>query len=125
MRSHFLNYTAVGVFVSAMIAALIAVIISLSGHAGPTDQYSIVFDNVTDMKYGTAVRYEGYAIGEVTRIEPERKDNRYRFRVFVDVKQGWQIPKDAVARISASSFLAAKTIEITGGRAAELIAAGG
>lgn len=125
MRSHFLNYTAVGVFVSAMIAALIAVIINLSGHTGPMDRYSIVFDNVTDMKYGTAVRYEGYPIGEVSRIEPERKDNRYRFRVFVDVKQGWQVPKDAVARISASSFLAAKTIEITGGRATEMIAAGG
>jgi phospholipid/cholesterol/gamma-HCH transport system substrate-binding protein len=125
MRSHFLNYTVVGVFVSAMIAALIAVIISLSGRTGPADRYSVVFDNVTDMKYGSAVRYEGYPIGEVVSIEPERKDNHYQFRVFVDLKKGWQVPKDAVARISASSFLAAKTIEITGGRSAEMIAAGG
>jgi len=125
MRSHFLNYTVVGLFVSAMIAALIVVIIQLSGRSGPTDTYSIVFDNVSDMKYGTAVRYEGYPIGEVVKIEPERKDNQYRFRVFVNVKQGWQMPKDVIARISASSFLAAKTIEINGGRSAEMIAAGG
>jgi phospholipid/cholesterol/gamma-HCH transport system substrate-binding protein len=125
MRSHFLNYTVVGVFVSAMIAALIFVIIDLSGRGGPTDSYSIVFDNVSDMKYGSAVRYEGYPIGEVIRIDPEYKDNRYRFRVFVSLKQGWQVPKDAVARIAASSFLAAKTIEITGGRSPELIAVGG
>jgi phospholipid/cholesterol/gamma-HCH transport system substrate-binding protein len=125
MRSHFLNYTVVGVFVSAMVAALIVVLIQLSGRSGPTDQYSIVFDNVSDMKYGTAVRYEGFPIGEVVRIEPERKDNRYHFRVFVEVKKGWQFPKDAIARIAASSFLAAKTIEVTGGQSPELIAVGG
>lgn len=125
MRSHFLNYTVVGIFVSAMVAALIVVLIHLSGRSGPTDEYSIVFDNVSDMKYGSAVRYEGYPIGEVVRIEPERKDNRYRFRIFVDVKKGWQFPKDAVARIAASSFLAAKTIEVTGGQSPELIAVGG
>ncbi|HVJ34733.1 MAG TPA: MlaD family protein [Terriglobia bacterium] len=125
MRSHFLNYTVVGIFVSAMVAALIVVLIHLSGRSGPTDEYSIVFDNVSDMKYGSAVRYEGYPIGEVVRIEPERKDNRYRFRIFVDVKKGWQFPKDAIARIAASSFLAAKTIEVTGGKSPELIAVGG
>ncbi|HVJ43530.1 MAG TPA: MlaD family protein [Dongiaceae bacterium] len=125
MRSHFLNYTVVGVFVSAMVAALIIVLIHLSGRSGPADEYSIVFDNVSDMKYGSAVRYEGYPIGEVVRIEPERKDNRYHFRVFIDVKKGWQFPKDAIARIAASSFLAAKTIEVTGGQSPELIAVGG
>jgi phospholipid/cholesterol/gamma-HCH transport system substrate-binding protein len=125
MRSHFLNYTAVGVFVSAMIVALIVVIIKLSGNSGPTDQYSIVFDNVSDMKYGTAVRYEGFPIGEVAQIEPERKDNRYRFRLLVNIKKGWQMPQDSIARIAASSFLAAKTIEITGGHSPDLIAVGG
>ena len=125
MRSHFLNYTAVGLFVSAMVIALIVVVLMLSGRSGPTDHYSIVFDNVSDMKYGTVVRYEGYAIGEVNKIEPERSDNRYRFRIFVDVKKGWQIPADSVARIAASSFLAAKTIEIAGGRAPEMVQPGG
>ncbi|MET1025872.1 MAG: MlaD family protein [Dongiaceae bacterium] len=125
MRSHFLNYTVVGLFVSAMIIALIVVIITLSGRSGPTDSYSIVFENVSDMKYGTLVRYEGYPIGQVRRIEPERSDSRYHFRVFVDIKQGWQIPTDSVARIAASSFLAAKTIEITGGHEAETVKIGG
>jgi phospholipid/cholesterol/gamma-HCH transport system substrate-binding protein len=121
MRSHFLNYTAVGVFVSAMVVALIVAVMMLSGRSGPTDRYSILFDNVSDMKYGTVVRYEGYPVGEVGAIEPERMENRYRFRVFVDLKQGWQIPTDSVARIAASSFLAAKTIEIAGGKAASVI----
>ena len=125
MRSHFLNYTVVGIFVSAMIVALIVVTIRLSGNTSPTDQYSIVFDNVSDMKYGTAVRYEGFPIGEVVSISPEYKDSRYRFRVFVDVKKGWQMPSDVIARIAASSFLAAKTIEISGGHSPQLIAVGG
>ena len=126
MRSHFLNYTVVGLFVSAMVIALIVVIIKLSGRTGPTDDYSIVFDNVSDMKYGTVVRYEGYPIGQVRLIEPEHNSGgSYRFRVFVNIKQGWQIPTDSVARIAASSFLAAKTIEIAGGHATETVKVGG
>jgi phospholipid/cholesterol/gamma-HCH transport system substrate-binding protein len=43
----------------------------------------------------------------------------------VNIKKGWQMPQDSIARIAASSFLAAKTIEITGGHSPDLIAVGG
>ena len=65
MRSHFLNYTLVGVFVSAMIAALVVVLSLLAGRTGPTDTYSTVLDDVTDIKYGTLVRFAGFPIGQV------------------------------------------------------------
>jgi phospholipid/cholesterol/gamma-HCH transport system substrate-binding protein len=125
MRNYFVNYTAVGVFVAAMIVALIWALAQISGRTGPTDGYSIVMDAVTDIDYGTLVRYEGYKIGQVERIEPEWTDGKYRFRVFVTVEQGWKIPDDSVARISASSFLAGKTVEIFGGKSQQLVAAGG
>src|SRR5262245_17423118 len=125
MRNHFINYTSVGVFVAAMIVALLWALAQISGRTGPTDTYGIVMDSVTDVDYGTLVRYEGYKIGQVERIEPEWIDGKYRFRVLVSVEKDWKFPADSVARISASSFLAAKTVEVFGGKSTQLVAVGG
>jgi phospholipid/cholesterol/gamma-HCH transport system substrate-binding protein len=125
MRNYFVNYTAVGMFVAAMIVALIWALAEISGRSGPTDNYAIVMDAVTDIDYGTLVRYEGYKVGQVERIEPEWADGKYQFRVIVSVEQGWKVPADSVARISASSFLSGKTVEIFGGQSTELVAVGG
>jgi phospholipid/cholesterol/gamma-HCH transport system substrate-binding protein len=125
MRNHFINYTTVGMFVAAMIVALIWALTQISGRTGPTDSYAIVMDSVTDIDYGTLVRYEGYKIGQVERIVPEWVDGKYRFRVNVSVLKDWKFPSDSVARISASSFLAAKTVEVFGGKSQQLLAAGG
>ncbi|HEX6120426.1 MAG TPA: MlaD family protein [Dongiaceae bacterium] len=125
MRSHFINYTSVGVFVAAMIVALLWALAQISGRTGPTDSYSILMDSVTDIDYGTLVRYEGYKIGQVEKIEPEWVDGRYRFNVVVSVDKGWKFPSDSIARISASSFLAAKTVEVFGGKSPQLLAEGG
>lgn len=125
MRNHFINYTTVGVFVAAMIVALLWALAQISGRTGPTDTYRIVMDSVTDIDYGTLVRYEGYKIGQVERIEPEWADGKYRFGVVVSVEKDWKVPADSVARISASSFLAAKTVEVFGGKSAELVKVGG
>lgn len=125
MRSHFINYTTVGVFVAAMIVALLWALTQISGRTGPTDTYAIVMDAVTDIDYGTLVRYEGYKIGQVEKIEPEWVDNKYRFRVLVSVNKGWKFPADSIARISASSFLAGKTVEVFAGKSTELVTVDG
>jgi phospholipid/cholesterol/gamma-HCH transport system substrate-binding protein len=125
MRNHFINYTTVGVFVAAMIVALLWALAQISGRTGPTDSYAIVMDAVTDIDYGTLVRYEGYKIGQVERIIPEWVDGKYRFRVIVTVEKDWKFPSDSIARISASSFLAAKTVEVFGGKSPQVVAAGG
>lgn len=125
MRSHFLNYTLVGIFVAAMIVALVVTLSLLAGRTGPTDSYSVVLDDVTDIKYGTLVRFAGFPIGQVEKIEPELAEGRYRFRLHLAVQQGWKFPADSVARIAASSFLAAKTLEVNGGATTALIEPGG
>lgn len=125
MRSHYLNYTLVGIFVAAMIVALVVLLSLLAGRTGPTDRYSILLEDVTDVKYGTLVRYAGFPIGQVEDIAPELADGRYRFRLHISVREGWEFPRDSVARIAASSFLAAKTIEINGSDTAALIEPGG
>lgn len=125
MRNHFLNYTAVGIFVAAMIAALVVSLSMLAGRTGPTDSYSVVLDDVTDVKYGTIVRFAGFPIGQVEEINPEYHEGKYRFRLHISVKEGWKFPQDSIARIAASSFLAGKTLEVNGGLASATIAPGG
>ena len=125
MRRHNLNYVIVGLFVSAMLAAAIVAISLLTGQTGATDRYFVVLANVADLKFGTQVRYEGYPIGQVERIEPFPEGGSMRFRIELAVREGWRIPADSVARIGSSSFLAAKTIDIQSGIRDEVIAVGG
>ena len=125
MRNYSISYVTVGVFVSAMVVALIVTLGLIAGNTGPRDDYRVLFDNVTDIKYGTVVRYEGFPIGQVDHIDPLYADGKYRFAVRVSVRKGWQFPKDSLASIAASSFLAAKTVDIKGGRSLEFIAVGG
>jgi len=125
MRNHFINYTTVGVFVAAMIVALLWTLAQISGRTGPTDKYSILMDSVTDIDYGTLVRYQGFKIGQVEKIEPEWSNGKYQFRVIITVDQGWHFPADSVARIAASSFLSGKTVEVYAGKSLELVKAGG
>lgn len=118
MYNRRVNYVIVGLFVTAMLVAGGVSLALVTGRTGPTDRYHVVLDNVSDVKFGTQVRFEGYPIGQVERIDPETAGGGVRFRVEVSVEQGWAIPDDSVARIGASSFLAAKTIDIAGGESA-------
>jgi phospholipid/cholesterol/gamma-HCH transport system substrate-binding protein len=125
MRNYSISYVTVGVFVTAMIVALVVTLTLIAGRTGPRDQYRVMFDNVTDLKYGTMVRYEGFPIGNVDKIVPVYENGKYRFGVMVSVQKDWKFPADSKAGIRASSFLAAKTIDISGGKSTDLIAVGG
>ncbi|MDQ7249921.1 MlaD family protein [Dongia sedimenti] len=125
MRNYSISYVTVGVFVTAMIVALIVTLTLIAGRTGPRDEYRVLFDNVTDLKYGTVVRYEGFPIGTVDKIVPVYENGKYRFGVMISVQKDWKFPADSKAGIRASSFLAAKTIDIGGGKSADLIAVGG
>ena len=118
------NYVIVGVFVTAMVIAIAASIALLTGRTGPTERYFVVLDNVSDVKYGTQVRYEGYPIGQVEGITPIIDGPGMKFRLDVSVRQGWRIPSDSVARIGNSNFLAAKTLDIESGRSPVAIEVG-
>lgn len=125
MRNFSISYVTVGVFVSAMVVALIVTLTLIAGRTGPRDQYRVLFDNVTDLKYGTVVRYEGFPIGQVDKIVPIYENGKYRFGVMISVQKDWRFPADSKAGIRASSFLAAKTIDVSGGKSPEVIAVGG
>lgn len=124
MRSAKINYVAVGVFVSAMVLAMIVILIWITGRTGPTDEYVMLFDSVNDIKTGTVIRYQGYPVGQIDEIQPFQEQGRYRFRVLADIRRGWQVPKDSVARIASTGVLAGKSIDITAGQSKESLPPG-
>jgi phospholipid/cholesterol/gamma-HCH transport system substrate-binding protein len=123
MRDDKRNYVVVGVFVLAMVAALIAWILMVSGRTGATDDYSVVFDNVSGLKPGVEILYEGYPVGLIGGIEPIDRDGRRRFRIDVTVRRGWPIPEDSEAAVTSGLFSAA-VIDISGGDSDRLLPPG-
>jgi len=116
MRSSKINYLLVGVFVIGMVVAVVVSVALLTGRTGATDQYYSHYANVTGVKFGTQVVYEGYPIGQVEKVTPEEKDGRMRFRVDFGVLENWRIPADSVVEIAAPGLLAAVTLSIHAGK---------
>ena len=117
MKSSKINYVVVGTFVLAMLAGLIVAIALLTGRTGAADKYFTVYRNVTGVKFGTQVLYEGYPIGQVEEVTPEPQEGGMRFRVDFSIKEGWRIPEDSYAQVAASGLLAALSVNIHAGTA--------
>ncbi|MBM3581855.1 MAG: MCE family protein, partial [Alphaproteobacteria bacterium] len=81
MKASRINYFAVGLFVIASIVGLVVAIAVLSGRTGATDPYYAIYRNVTGVKFGTQVMYEGYPIGQVETVTPVPEAGRMTFRV--------------------------------------------
>jgi len=115
MRYSKINYLVVGVFVIAMIVAAVAAIAILTGRTGAVDRYYTVYDNVTGVKFGTQVIYEGYPIGQVETVTPNENKGRMEFRVDFSIQQGWRIPDDSQVEIAAPSLLSAVALQVHAG----------
>jgi phospholipid/cholesterol/gamma-HCH transport system substrate-binding protein len=115
------NYVVTGLFVLAMIAALLVWISVLSGFTGGADRYTTRFASVMGLSDGTQVLFEGYRVGIIDGIAPTGEGD---FRVSMSVEPGWSIPADSVVRLASSGLLAAVVLNIERGEAAELLAPG-
>lgn len=124
MTSTRINFALIGAFVLAALASLLIVLAVLSGRTGDTDAYTVVYPNVTGLKYGSQVFYEGYAVGQVIDITPLDDQSRVRFRVTLAVAAGWKIPEDSQASIAASGLLAPVTVTIAAGSGSRLLTPG-
>ncbi len=123
MRRDTVNYLTVGSFVLAMAVAFVVVLLAITGRRGPTDAYYVIYHNVTGVKPGTPVLYEGYQVGQVEKVTPQPSAQGLRYRVELSVRQGWPVPRDSVAKIAMSGLLSAVSIEILEGRARQLLTA--
>lgn len=116
MKRDSINYFIVGVFVLGLLAGFFVVLFKITGSSGPTDEYYVYYNNVTGIKFGTPVLYEGYQIGQVEEIKPERAETGIQYRIKMSVIDDWAIPSDSVARILKSGLLSAISIEILEGK---------
>ncbi len=121
------NYIAVGAFVLSMLVALVVWFAVLSGVAGSTDRYHILWNNVMGLKPGTQILFEGYKIGLIESIErsPEADSGGPNYRVEIEIKKGWPIPVSATAETTAPSFLAALVVNIEAGDSETILEPGG
>ena len=120
-RSHLVL---VGGFVLAAIISLVFALALLAGRAGPTDRYYTVYANVSGLKFGSQVEFEGYPVGQVEEIEPIQDGTRTTFRVEMSVARGWKIPKDSLARPVSPGVLAPQMISILAGRSSDTLSPG-
>ena len=124
MKSDKINYVIVGVFMLTMLVGLIGAVAMLTGRTGAADAYYTVYDNVTGIKFGTQVLYEGYPVGQVEDVTPIQEEGRIRFRVDMSVRQGWRIPDDSIAQVAAPGLLSAITVNIEAGKSLTAVAPG-
>lgn len=124
MKDEQRNYIVVGAFVLAAGTTLLVWLALLSGRTGPSDSYFVIYDNVMGLQTGTQILFEGYPIGFIDSIDPIVDAGRQHFRVEVSVREGWIIPEDSLARITAPGLLSAFAIDIKGGNSETALAPG-
>ncbi|MCP4044105.1 MAG: MCE family protein, partial [Gammaproteobacteria bacterium] len=125
MKRDNINYLMVGSFVLLTVIGLMVFLYMVTGSSGPADRYRIQYRHVAGIKFGTAVYYEGYRVGQVEKITPEWEVGSLRYRVDISVIRDWEIPADSVARMMASGLLSAISIDIHQGQSRELLKPGG
>ena len=104
-----------GSFVLGGLIAFLVIISVLGDFMQRSDAYYTRVNNVSGLKQGAAVIYEGYIIGSVTGITPEPGDEGMSFRVDLDIQKDWRIPETSEASIAAMSLLSAVAIQIRAG----------
>lgn len=119
MKRDTVNYLVVGLFVSAVAVAFLVLMHFVTGRTGPSDLYHAYYENVTGLKFGTGVFYEGYRVGQVEEIEPTPAPAGMRYKVSFSVAKDWRIPVDSVAEVIAAGLMAQVQIQIQEGRSAE------
>lgn len=115
MKRDSINYVLVGATVLVAFVVLLVGIAMITGRSGASTDYYTYYRNVTGLRYGAPVFYQGYRIGQVGNIEPDRS-NGTRYKVELSVRKDWSIPSDSVAHLSATGLLADVAIAISEGK---------
>jgi phospholipid/cholesterol/gamma-HCH transport system substrate-binding protein len=115
MKRDNVNYLLVGIVVVVAFVLFLGTLTMITGRTGGTADYYSHYRNVSGLRYGAPVFYEGFRIGQVGAIDPERTDKGVSFKVELSVRKDWPIPKDSIARMTSTGLLADVAIGITEG----------
>ncbi len=124
MKKDHINYFAVGLFSLAGLALFLYVLFRVSGVQSSNDEYFVEFRNVTGVKDGVVVTYNGYVIGAVSGMQPVRREDQIIYRLSLLVKDDWLIPDDSIARIVMPAVIADKQIDISQGMSKQSLSPG-
>jgi phospholipid/cholesterol/gamma-HCH transport system substrate-binding protein len=124
MKRETTNYFAVGLFVLAALGILFFALYHLISGAGNRDVYYTHYRNVSGLSPGTLVTYEGYSLGHIAAIEPQRTATGIEYQVELRLLKNWQVPEDSVARIYSEGLLADTVVNISEGRASTFLKPG-
>lgn len=126
MKRDGVNYVLVGTVVAAAFVVLLVALAMITGRSGASTAYFTHYRNVTGLRYGAPVFYQGYRIGQVGVITPERgtAGGDTRYMVELSVRRDWPIPKDSVARLTSTGLLADVAIGISEGSSKDVAAPG-
>jgi phospholipid/cholesterol/gamma-HCH transport system substrate-binding protein len=114
----------VGAIVAAAFVLLLVALVLITGRGGASADYFTHYRNVTGLRFGAPVFYEGYRIGQVGTITPQRDAGGTRYKVELSVRSDWKIPKDSPARLTSTGLLADVAIGISEGKSKETAAPG-
>lgn len=115
MKRDNVNYVLVGGVVVAAFILLMVALAMISGRSGASTDYYTHYRNVTGLRFGAPVFYEGFRIGQVSKIIPERGDKGTSYKIELDVRKDWPIPKDSIAHLTSTGLLADVAIGISEG----------
>jgi phospholipid/cholesterol/gamma-HCH transport system substrate-binding protein len=123
MKRDSINYVLVGTAVLIAFGLLLATLMAITGRGGAASDYHVYYDNVTGLAFGAPVFYEGFRIGQVSGIEPERR-TQTRYKVELALRSDWPIPDDSVAQLQSSGLLADMSIGIREGESRRMLEPG-
>ena len=124
MKRDTINYVLVGAVVAVGLVLLLVGLALITGTRGASTDYIVHYQNVTGLREGAPVFYEGYRIGDVGDLQPQRNAQGTRYRVTLSVRRDWTIPDDSVARLVSSGLLADMSIGIREGDSKTALAPG-
>jgi phospholipid/cholesterol/gamma-HCH transport system substrate-binding protein len=119
-----INYLMVGSVVLVAIGLLLFALYRLTGGVDENTLYLVDYAKINGLGEGTPVTYEGYRIGSIRAIDPIRDGGRTRYRLTLQVRDGWPIPSDSVAYIATEGLLAETVIDIREGKAETVLPPG-
>ena len=125
MKRDTVNYTLVGAVVLAAIILLLVGLALITGRSGATTGYVVHYRSVTGLRYGAPIFYQGYRVGQVGGITPERTADGTKYKVDLDIRRDWPIPKDSPARLQSTGLLADVSVGISEGASKETLVPGG
>ena len=118
----------VGGFMLLGVLALFLLSLKVSGFDPLLSAHSIkvtaAFDTIGDLKVRAPVKVAGVRIGEVSKIQLDRKSFRARVTLLIDKKDS-HLPSDSSVSILSASLLGSNYISITPGFDEEVIKNGG